>query len=700
MMDVFDRCAAINDFVTRGKQEQARDSLIRLLDGLEQFNEEYPPLVNHLIRECGLYPYIRPKSANWGDRFAYEAFKTDTGSRTPAVLHRAQSQILKRLLDGESLAISAPTSFGKSFIIDSFIALAHPKSIMILVPTIALMDETRRRLYKKFSTSYKIITTADTELAAKNIFIFPQERAFSYLNAIDRLDMLVVDEFYKASKDFDKDRAPSLLRAIIKLGEKSNQRYFLAPNIKRLGKNPFTRGMEFLPLDFNTVVLNSYNLYVDIKGDESLKSAKLLEVLRNNTGKTLIYAGTYSNIEKVSNLLTTNRARSRRELVRKFSGWLGKNYDPNWALTNLSLRGVGIHNGRLHRSLSQIQIKLFEEEKGLDILVSTSSIIEGVNTSAENVILWRNRSGSSKLTDFTYKNIIGRGGRMFKHFVGNAFILEAPPEEKATQLELKMVDELTSDLEEDGEYFRALTHDKQQEVRAYHAEMNNSLGAGVLRDLQNSGELQSSDSMLLLAITRALGESGSNWRSLGFLNDPDPAKWDNALYKLINLRPGAWECEYNKFVGFIKALGWNWSLTIPELLAKLDDLDLGLDDLFKLERNATYKLASLANDVNVLQRYVLDDNAMDISAFVFKVSYAFLPPVVFQLEEFGLPRMISRKIHAAGVIDLEAPGLEVNSVLAWFADVGYEFIVRTTSNLDSFDEYVLTHFFDGISPQD
>jgi replicative superfamily II helicase len=71
--------------------------------------------------------------------------------------------------------------------------------------------------------------------------------------------------------------------------------------------------------------------------------------------------------------------------------------------------------------LIQIQIKLFEETSGLKNVISTSSIIEGVNTSAENVILWSNRIGSAKIKDFTYRNIIGRGGRMFKYFVGKIY---------------------------------------------------------------------------------------------------------------------------------------------------------------------------------------------------------------------------------------------------------------------------------------
>ena len=113
---------------------------------------------------------------------------------------------------------------------------------------------------------------------------------------------------------------------------------------------------------------------------------------------------------------------------------------------SLARRATGIHNGKLHRSLSQIQIRLFEEMDGFDNIISTSSIIEGVNTSAENVIIWRNEIGASNLNDFTYKNIIGRGGRMFRHFIGKIYLLESPPLEEVTQLEIPFPDSILGDL--------------------------------------------------------------------------------------------------------------------------------------------------------------------------------------------------------------------------------------------------------------
>jgi reverse gyrase len=175
-MDIFKTCQIINDFIP-SNEERAREELIKLLDHCKSENIPYNELINHLIRQLGLYPYLHTETSSWQDKFIHEAFKVNIGGHKTRTLHREQSSVLKDLISGKNLAIIAPTSFGKSFIIDAFIALKQPKNIAIIVPTIALTDETRRRLQRKFSNQYKIITTSEVELSEKNIFIFPQERA-------------------------------------------------------------------------------------------------------------------------------------------------------------------------------------------------------------------------------------------------------------------------------------------------------------------------------------------------------------------------------------------------------------------------------------------------------------------------------------------------------------------------------------------
>lgn len=692
-MPIFETCHVINDLLIARDEPSARDELIRLLDYHENEGIPYSPLVNHLIRQTGLYPYMQMDTADWQDRFAYEAFRVPTSGTETHTLHRDQSLLLQHLLNGESIAVSAPTSFGKSFVIDAFISITRPRNVVIIVPTVALTDETRRRLYRKFSKEYKIITTTDVELAEKNIFIFPQERAINYVHSISEIDILIVDEFYKSSPLFDNERAPTLLRAILRLGKKAKQKYFLSPNISNLSPNPFTKDMDFLRLDLNTVFLQKHDLYKEIRKDEAKKNAALLEILANKNTKSLIYAGTYSNIDKIANLLIENHDVSDQALLHEFSEWLGTHYAVNWNLTSLVKRGTGFHNGQLHRSLSQLQIKLFSEEHGLNNIISTSSIIEGVNTSAENVIIWMNKNGSVKLNDFTYKNIIGRGGRMFKHFVGQIYILDAPPAEEATQLDIPFPDQILGDLDE-LQFKAELTDEQISHIITYRNEMHELIGVDAFKSLVDGHVFQTSDAGLIKQIIIDMKTNPSEWAGLGYLNSADPDTWDRFLYKIIRLKAGVWGTSYSQFVSFIKVLSQNWHKSIPSLLDDLDAYDIGIADFFKLERNASFLLASILDDVNTLHKITIADGT-DISPFVFKVSHAFLPKVVFQLEEFGLPRMLTRKIHNLGLIDFENNELTLHDAIKWFDEYGKDALC-TKGQISGFDRYILEFFYDGI----
>lgn len=690
----FSCCSIINDLLQENKENEAREELIKLLDFHCNNNMIYTPIVNHLIRETGLYPYLQEESSNWEERYIYNVFKVNVGEERPITLHREQSFLLKKLLQGKSVAVSAPTSFGKSFVIDAFIKIKKPNNVIIIVPTIALTDETRRRLYKKFANEYKIITTSEVEPSEKNIFIFPQERAINYVNKVESFDILIIDEFYKASNIHDKERSPSLVKAIIKLGQKSKQKYFLAPNISSLGDNPFTQDMEFIHLDFSTVFLEKKEYYKEINKDSKRKSEKLLEILKAKETKSLIYAGTYTNIDAVSTIIIANFPEKQSQLLNDFAFWLGKNYDYNWSLTNLIKRGTGIHNGRLHRSLSQIQVRLFEESEGLSNIISTSSIIEGVNTSAENVIIWMNKIGSSNLKDFTYRNIIGRGGRMFKHFIGKIYILDKPPIEEKAQLNISFPEEILGDIDE-KKYKSVLTKEQTAKIIIYQEEMSSILGIDVFNKLKDTSAFQSSNSELIKTIAIDMAKNPDHWNGLGYLNSPKRDNWDNSLYKIINLKPGGWDTKSSTFVAFIKVLRDNWYKSIPELLSSLGQHDVGIDDFFQLERTVSFKFASLLKDVNTLQKEILKTKNYDISRFVSWTSHAFLPSVVFQLEEYGLPRVITKKIHHSGVINFLNPELNIHITIELFKNIGKERIIANV-DLDDFDIYILNYFYEGI----
>jgi len=692
--EIFEECAQINSLIENSNKAEARSKVINLLDKLQRDRNEYTPLVNHVIREVGLFPYIDPKTALWEDQVVVEAFKANVGDDAPITLHSAQSHVLKRLLLGENIAVSAPTSFGKSFIVDAFIAIRKPENVIIIVPTIALADETRRRIEHKFSHYYKIITTTDATIAERNIFIFPQERSFAYLGKLSKIDMLIVDEFYKASSMFDDDRSSSLLSAIIELGKISRQKYYLAPNIHNIADNVFTQGMQFMRLtDFKTVITKAARTYEKRKNGENIdefKKKHLVNILQNNKSKTLIYAGSYSNINKVSGILADNLSKKETSLLNNFKEWLTINYGKSFSLCQLSERGIGVHNGKMHRALSQIQVKLFECNDGLDTIISTSSIIEGVNTQAEQVIVWSNKNGSHKFDYFTYRNIIGRAGRMFKYFVGKVYLLEEPPVQENTTLTIDFPADVTESLDSEDPGIE-INQEQNDHIKEYESFMSDALGAENFTQLRKMPIFKSFDQRLLKLLIEKL-KNDPHWpKGYSALATTNTYNWREPILDVVNLLG-------DNMAKLIKIAIWkmpdNWTRSIADIYSGLTDISY--EDLFSAERYLSYNLCSTLSMINLLKKSY-NPTSPDISLFIGKAANAFLPKLVYQLEEYGMPRMISRKIQDSGLINLEDDSVEISDIITQFNCIGKDKLISNLNNLLPFDKFIINYFYDGIS---
>lgn len=77
---IFEQCQAINTLLNNNEEAAARDSVIKLLDFHKQHDIEYSELVNHLIREVGLFPYMKD-SLCWEDELVFNLFKADVGEK-------------------------------------------------------------------------------------------------------------------------------------------------------------------------------------------------------------------------------------------------------------------------------------------------------------------------------------------------------------------------------------------------------------------------------------------------------------------------------------------------------------------------------------------------------------------------------------------------------------------------------------------
>lgn len=148
----------------------------------------------------------------------------------------------------------------------------------------------------------------------------------------------------------------------------------------------------------------------------------------------------------------------------------------------------------------------------------------------------------------------------------------------------------------------------------------------------------------------------------------------------------------------VKAISHNWDRDLLQLISSLRKDGIDIDEFFKLERTITFKLSALLSDTNELHKIIINPS-VDISAFIGRMSRAFLPNAVYHLEEYGLPRMISKKIHASRLIDFQDPSIDLLGAIDRLKNLGVDEVLAIES-LGPFDRYVVRFFFDGITLDD
>ncbi|EGJ20329.1 helicase domain protein [Cereibacter sphaeroides WS8N] len=423
--DIFRRVTALSN--ESDTHDEARELVIRTLDKRHEMPSIYDELLDNLVKSVGLIPYLS-EVRDFADAMLVGSHEIPglEGRR----FHSLQLNVYKQIMAGRSVVLSATTSVGKSMVVDAVVASGKFKRIVIIVPTIALIDETRKRLASQFGEKYEIITHA-SQLAlpdAKAIFILTQERALLRAD-LQNVDFFVVDEFYKLDIRSDlaggTDRSVDLNLAFHKLASSGAQFYLIGPHVDGVrgisGKYQHT----FIPSKFSTVALDVE--YYDLPKDGKDRVNKVRELVTLNTGPTLIYCQSPAKCAEVAQFLIDEGAAHETNATLDATSWLEQEFPSGWIVTEALKRGIGIHHGNVPRAIQQYMIRAFSEKK-LSIIICTSTLIEGINTIAENVIVYDRRVSTSNIDYFSYRNVAGRAGRMGEWFIGKVFVLERPPE--------------------------------------------------------------------------------------------------------------------------------------------------------------------------------------------------------------------------------------------------------------------------------
>lgn len=158
----------------------------------------------------------------------------------------AQFQLLEELFDKNHFSFSGPTSFGKSFILTSYIKYLMMNNkrglnIAFVVPTRALVSQTLKKFKSIFDgiDGYYLSSSPDIPALfcsnnAHYIFVFTPERLLHYFSADNNpsIEYVFVDE---AQKILSEDtRAVVYYHAISLAERKSCKLFFSSPNISNV----------------------------------------------------------------------------------------------------------------------------------------------------------------------------------------------------------------------------------------------------------------------------------------------------------------------------------------------------------------------------------------------------------------------------------------------------------------------------------
>lgn len=399
----------------------SQELILRALEHRDNFGEA-SVVLDSLVRKVGLFPYLDAKSLCAADAIALECNRP-ANMGEDIVFHGPQSRVYRALVEGRSVILSAPTSFGKSLITDAVVASGKFKNILIVVPTIALIDETRRRLSRRFGRRFKVITHASQETSERNIFVLTQERVLER-NVIDDVEFVVIDEFYKLSPDREADdRCARLNEVFYRVLKSKKQFYLLGPSVQGVPEKVRRRlKCEEFYEDYRTVVSEIH----DVPPGQDPLSA-LTSLCSKLKEPTIVFCSSPNSAAEVTRALIRFMPPASQQAIQA-ADWVAQHYHPDWHFVHGLKRGIGIHHGRVPRALAHYVVDAFNSDV-LKVLVCTSTLIEGVNTKAKNVVIFDDKINQKNIDFFTFNNIKGRSGRMGRHFIGHVYLFYPPPAE-------------------------------------------------------------------------------------------------------------------------------------------------------------------------------------------------------------------------------------------------------------------------------
>lgn len=380
----------------------------------------------------------------------------------PVLLTGFQHELWSRLEKGQSLAVAAPTSAGKSFVLQGHLARlfddAADHNVIYLVPTRALIAQVARDLsdmLRGTGGAPEIVTVpldGDQPIPRRSILVMTQERVQLMLmsHADMTAEVIIVDEAHSIA---DRGRGILLQWVVDDLLRRTPtaQLLFASPGIRNLevfGRTFGLDNVESVPSKEPTVAQNflivrvvspklgtisvssaepgdAEHLVSQIEIGQTLASKKdRLVQISAFLGKgmpSIVYANGAAEAEdlalQLAELLSDRETSDRREAV-------AQSVHPSYVLAHCVRRGVAFHYSNMPTQVRQAVEDAFSDGT-VDFLVCTSTLLQGVNLPARNVFMSKPEKGRGRPLEGTdFWNLAGRAGRLRREFQGNIFLID------------------------------------------------------------------------------------------------------------------------------------------------------------------------------------------------------------------------------------------------------------------------------------
>lgn len=626
--------------------------LIDVIENWEYVHSEVQPVFSSLIEGFGFYPYLNTiEGLDLGALIRREYHKSQFVNKqgNSVIFHYEQKILEEKINRNQNLVVSAPTSFGKSLLIEEFVARRKYENIMIIQPTLALIDETRRKL-KPYSDYYNIVVNTHQEIGEKNLFILTSERVLDILPKVDDIDLFIIDEFYKIANSKQDERVSHLNIAFYKVMKFKPQLLFLTPVVENISEDFIRKyDIQFYRTEYSLV--NQKIKQISYKSEDE-KEEKLFQLLNDFSEPTIVYVRSPKRSEELAKKYIERFSLKQKKIFPVFE-WIDENISSNWILKKYLENGIGLHNGQYPRHIVNSQLDYFNSGD-LKIIFATTSLIEGVNSIAKNVVIYDMFKGTHKLTYFDFNNIKGRAGRMMKYYTGNIFYFDNPPEIMDEFLDIPVVDQ--------GENLQSeiLLNIDESDLKQSKQEDFQKLVEGIPEDLievfkNNYYNVEKQKSLFNYLI--------SNSESLKILNWNTPMPEYNVLLETFRIideglkgKEGT-KCKYTA-TKCKQIINNNLSKAIETELQYLyrqkgdsyeereELLNEAISNIFSFIKNqAKYEIPKVLSILQSIVNYIQKSDSADYSLFIAKLEHEGVDENLSVLLDFGVPSSALRKIR-------------------------------------------------------